>query len=235
MISPCDIARPVRIFQQPIAEVLASVPSDPRAWLSCREQRELGHWKNDQRREAYLAGRWLAKRLIEEQCRTERSAERTLRGIEILSRTADLMRGTVPRVKVGGERLPFAISISHTADDVAVAIADRENIRLGIDLVEMQKSLSASFRELWFGQDEKREFELQEESVWSIAWGVKEAVFKALGRGESFAPREIVVHPIAANEWRAEWRGAALDLQIQTETRDGVVLISAWGREKVGR
>lgn len=99
----------------PQAEVLAACP-DPAGWLSPAEQARWAGFTTMRRRQQFLAGRWLARKLLAH-----------VQGCQ----PADLVLSQ----DGSGRSLappPWRLSISHSGDWVAVAIADSG--RLGLDV-----------------------------------------------------------------------------------------------------
>jgi phosphopantetheinyl transferase len=165
--------------------------------LSPREAREYDHWKTSGRRNAFLAGRILAKQLLRETFALDGVADRSL---EIVSRTDDCRRGIAPEVRIGGTAGPFPLSIAHTDEFVLVGCSTRRNGSFGADLVA-RSLLPEGFRRLWFSEEEHKVFMPFPEEVWLRAWSAKEAAFKASGGGRRFVPRELRAIPRDLDCW----------------------------------
>lgn len=169
-------------------------PRDPNGWLTPAEQRERDRFRDDRRRQAWLAGRWLAKGLIAEVVPQAAGAE--LVEIEILSRRAD-GKADRPRPALQGQRLEPSLSISHEANGVLAVLAASDAARgvlIGCDLVA-PAAMPARFCQVWFGEEERHWLAGHRPEMASLAWGVKEAVYKAGNRGESFVPRHVSLAP----------------------------------------
>jgi phosphopantetheinyl transferase len=82
------------------------------------------------------------------------------------------------------------LSIAHTTQGVLVALADHRTTSIGVDLVE-PIHLGCGFVAQWFTSAERRWLSSADQVA--VAWGVKEAVYKATNRGEPFRPQSIEV------------------------------------------
>lgn len=156
------------------------------AWLTDAERGELAHWRNPRRREAWLAGRWLAKRLLLPESEADR------RQAVILSLNAE-RRSQRPQVQVAARNRTGCLSISHY-EDVVLAAVSREPRWIGCD-VQAHCSLDRRFAETWFTAGERDWVNAQRDPAAASVrvWALKEAVYKAVNRGESFAPKRVEV------------------------------------------
>jgi phosphopantetheinyl transferase len=159
-------------------------------WLNLAERATVARFADRSRRETWLAGRLLAKRLIAGRLVGEDSKDFpvwTYAHIEIHS------AGARPWASVAGRTLDGALSIAHTRRGVLVALGGRADISLGVDLVEPGR-LGPGFADVWFTPAERRRWLADGDSRRpAIIWAIKEAVYKALNRGEAFEPRRIEV------------------------------------------
>jgi len=162
-------------------------------WLSTDELDLWRKFRSDVRRDTFLAGRILAKRLL----RAQHCTAALARPSQITIRSDASSSGVRPRIMLDGHRLAYSLSISHTCDAVLVGGTNRFGVSLGVDLVRM-RTLGAAFERSWLTETESA-FLRQNEDDMTVAdiWAMKEAVFKAVHRGESFAPRsvEILLEP----------------------------------------
>lgn len=179
---------PVTCRYVPLAE-LSLDAADAAHWLSPRERTAWAAMQAPQRRDTYLAGRIVAKRLLTGIL--ELAAEPDLIDID----TAPLGSGRAdrPRVFVRLRPLVCSLSIAHTARGVLVALADEDDVRLGVDLVEPTDRAG----ELGWTMtaEERRWLDADEGNCVEQLWAMKEAVYKACQNGEGFAPRAIEVVP----------------------------------------
>jgi len=167
-----------------------SIPHAPN-WLTAQELSELSYWKDASRRDQWLAARWIAKRLVARSSRTE-----ILREVEILSRGADGL-GKAPSVLVGGNASDRRLSISHGQRAILVGLS-RSNSRIGVD-VASDVPQTPSFRSRWFSDREAKWIDADAPSRLSIAWALKESIFKACGNGSKWDPRAVEVVAVEAN------------------------------------
>jgi phosphopantetheinyl transferase len=182
------------------------------SWLSPAERETWRGIRSSERRDAWLAGRWLAKRVLSEYLPPIAGRRPTLSPgeIDIRSRSGAKGLGERPRVFLAGVAVDWSLSIAHTRQGVLVAVATEPGIWLGVDLVGPDAARSESLA--WcFTPAERR---------WLAAappngraserlWAMKEAVFKACQRGEGFAPQRIeVVSDPAVDSRSSTWTSA---------------------------
>jgi phosphopantetheinyl transferase len=187
------------------------LPETAANWLSQREARELAQWRNARRRCNWLLSRFVGKRLVAE------AAGVNPRDIEILSRDSQ-GRVNRPCLWRAGAPLPWSLSISHTDRGVLVALAATEQASIGVDLT-LDDRFSPRFAELWFTPAEQSWVrEANSRKIGATIWAAKEALYKAVSDGESFAPREFEI--LADGQCRH--RGLLLaDCQLQSWSVDG--------------
>ncbi|MBI1246283.1 4'-phosphopantetheinyl transferase superfamily protein [bacterium] len=169
-------------------------------WLTSNERTEFEHWKHAARRQQWLAGRWIAKRLISRQCEPARLAE-----VEVLTRDAEGL-GTAPRISICGNTAAIGLSISHAGSALLVAACHGQK-RIGVDLVTDVPN-NDSFRTSWFTQHENNWIAESPRNRLPIAWGLKEAIFKACGTGEKWHPGIVSLIEIERNMVRYQIAGA---------------------------
>jgi len=175
-------------------------------WLGPQERRELDRLRDTGRRQQWLAGRRLSKRLIEPLVDVDRVAD-----IQILTRDGR-GRGVRPRIVVDSRELQWTLSISHADRGVLVAVAPTNEISLGVDLAG-EVPRGAAFARLWFTALERcwlngdRGFPRRPR----VLWALKEAVYKAANGGEPWNPRQIEVLSLASGGSRCMYRGRRLN------------------------
>ncbi|QEG35089.1 4'-phosphopantetheinyl transferase family protein [Bythopirellula goksoeyrii] len=160
-------------------------------WLSQDELESWRTFRSDVRRNTFLAGRILAKRLLRAQhCTAWFTAPS-----QITICSNNVSSGVRPYIKFGENRLGYSLSISHTCDAVLVGGTNRSGVSVGVDLVEM-RSLSAGFERSWLTDTEIALLHKNKDHL-TVAdiWAMKEAVYKAVHNGESFAPRNVEICP----------------------------------------
>lgn len=159
-------------------------------WLSVEEERELAHWRHPIRQQAWLDGRWTCKNLIRE-CLDNSNEIPEFTEISILS-LDEKGRAVRPQIRLAGQARPWTLSITHSDRAILVAFSMDPNRKLGVDLCQ-QQCLTDRFIQTWFTSDEQKQ--LNQHSPLNVcrAWAAKESIYKAINRGESFAPRRIEV------------------------------------------
>ncbi|MEZ6128163.1 MAG: 4'-phosphopantetheinyl transferase superfamily protein [Planctomycetaceae bacterium] len=173
--------QPVDYHIASIRELEQQWPREPNAWLSRLEQQRCLQLTHPQRRSEWMAARWLGKRMLSEGC------EHPLSQIEIRSVNSE-QHPCRPQAFVNDVLQPCDVSISHSADWVAVALATSGNGRIGIDLVPEHLPSKHSMN-VWLTQGEQVLLnDVGSGVTLSILWGIKEAVYKAVNHGEAFRP-----------------------------------------------
>lgn len=182
-------------------------------WLSDAECAELAQLRHPERREAWLAGRLLSKQLIAAESGT---AESDGRSIEVRSRDVH-GKGTRPTISIGGSlREDWSLSISHSDTAVFVVLSTAANLSVGIDLAPMT-TYPSGFLKVWFTPREQQQVRTAGSRRAAEVWAVKEAVYKASNRGETFAPRRIEV--LAGPRGRFLCRNAGTTTSLSCEIR----------------
>ncbi|MFO1093173.1 MAG: 4'-phosphopantetheinyl transferase superfamily protein [Planctomycetaceae bacterium] len=172
-----------------------------RTWLTAAEQEELAYWRHARRREAWLAGRWLLKRMLNRAHggMNPDAGDDGWRTWEVLSSDGH-GRGRAPRVLREGRACSCHVSLAHAGDVVWGAISHAAQVRVGIDVVA-DRPLSHGACELWFTRRERVRLCPSEGRLSPALWGGKEAVYKALNRGEPFVPAEFEVDRDCQGRW----------------------------------
>jgi len=163
---------------------------DDLQWLNAEELQELTHWHHQERRQAWLDGRWVSKILICE-CLGDSGEIAGFEEIGICSLN-ERGRAVRPQIHLRGRAKTWALSITHTSRGVLVAFSREPGRCLGVDLCP-QQSLSQHFIQTWFTPDEQDQLGAAPPRDACRVWAAKESIYKAFNRGESFAPRCIEV------------------------------------------
>lgn len=171
-------------------------------WLSEAEQAELANWRDLKRREQWLAGRWIAKRLL---CRSSLTEE--LRRVAVLSRTPEGL-GSEPRVFADGKRLERRLSISHAGRSVLVGLG-APNSKIGVDLA-LDVPRTERFRAAWFSPRENAWLGNAPDERAPILWGLKESIFKAQAQRQAWNPRAVEILAVENRTVYSELNGRAL-------------------------
>ncbi|HUG93103.1 MAG TPA: 4'-phosphopantetheinyl transferase superfamily protein [Planctomycetaceae bacterium] len=155
--------------------------------------------------------------------------------IEICSRDR-AGRHVRPWVNVAGRRLPWCLSISHTTAGVLAALSLNPRVRVGVDLAPVQDR-SPGFLRVWFTEREQERLRSRGPREIACYWAAKEAAYKAVNDGQSFAPRQVEI--IAADETgrrltcRVGGCGPCAECLVETASYDDEVgAIALWQRPR---
>lgn len=173
------------------SQLLAAVGSGQQmelCWLSPKELAEGSLYRNPTRRQSWFFGRVAAKQLI---ASSMGFSLQDPRRIEIFTRNST-GQSVRPETVLDGQQLPGVLSLSHTDRAVLAAWSASPGCRLGVDLAEPTE-LSPGFLSLWFTEGEQERLKSAGKDEIVRCWALKEAVYKALNSGESFAPRAVEV------------------------------------------
>jgi malonyl CoA-acyl carrier protein transacylase len=165
---------------------------EAQGWLNPQEIAELSHRGTERRVRDRIAGRVAAKRAVAKLTGADPEAIRVPR-----------RASGEPFAIVDGYKLVY-VSISHR-DGKAIAVADHQ--RIGVDL-EVVEQRSPHFAQTWF-RDDEQELLSTGSLVSTVAWSIKEAVLKVLGRGMALSPHEIAIRTMEAGQAEVQLFGAA--------------------------
>ncbi|PQO42354.1 4'-phosphopantetheinyl transferase family protein [Blastopirellula marina] len=171
-------------------------------WLSAAERDELSFWSNEPRRVQWLAGRWIAKRMI---ARSASCVE--LREIEVLSRGKDGL-GKSPQVSLHGFPHASRLSISHCGNSILVGYSGKQT-PVGVDLA-VDVPQTDSFLAAWYSQNERNWIGIQPTYRAAVLWGLKESIFKACGEGRKWNPAAIAIDTFDDFQVRGQIQGHTL-------------------------
>lgn len=155
-----------------IADLFAGLPEAPTLWLSESEQARLAEIRNTKRYAQYLAGHWLTRALL------ARAFGGTPAQWQLIER-----KGQAPQVH--GHSVALNVSISHTEDWIAAAVA---TIAIGIDLEQRPRVLDAAIEPMLLNVDEAPGS--LDADVLLQRWVAKEAWVKR--KGESALPTRLM-------------------------------------------
>jgi 4'-phosphopantetheinyl transferase len=167
-------------LKHPYAEEILSLP-------------ELDRWQGmhfEKRRNEFLLGRYIAKRLL-----TSRKfawAEEQYHAIQILNEEEG-----APYLGTSG--MKGSLSISHRSGFAAVAYSHHSQCHIGID-IELVESRNWSFVEDFFTHQEAqfvKSLPIAQQQVWvTLVWSAKEAMLKAWRQGLRIDTRSVEIQPI---------------------------------------
>jgi len=213
---------PLAVQYASLTELLA-VETRAEDWLSPGERLAAQTMRASTRRETWLAGRILAKRMLRHAFGSGENADWHPAAIEIDTRSERPAHSDRPRARWHGNPLPCHLSIAHTARGVLVAVSRDLAIRPGVDLVadgadttRLSWAFTPAERDWLAGKAPPHAAQL---------WAMKEALYKAGQQGEGFSPARIEVipgrtahYPNSTNairhlqHWRVDEHWAALAL-----------------------
>ncbi|TWU33638.1 4'-phosphopantetheinyl transferase superfamily protein [Novipirellula aureliae] len=191
------------------------IPGDPTNWLSERERDALAGLRDGTRRDDWLLGRWMAKKVyivVASRLSNRLFPTPRLTHIEVLPDFVNSLPSR-PRLVVNGVESEFGISISHSDRRVLAAIADRSLVRIGVDLVD-GRSVNDGFLKLWFTAQEQDFLSTQRYFAMRF-WGAKESSYKALQLGERFVPSALEVRVIDDDVWQCHYANQNTSCQVE--------------------
>lgn len=162
-----------------VAEIVSATGLDAVDWLHDQEFRAWQGMQHPERKDGFLAGRVLAKRML------TAALDPIVCPSELLI-TSPTGPGKTPRVELfwSGKRLPWQVSLSHSGRYVGAVLFDGA-AAVGIDVVDLA-TVDGTLLKVWMSEDEC----LGNSGVSPVAsWSIKEAAFKSLGDGRAFTPR----------------------------------------------
>lgn len=192
--------------------------------LSASEQAELNRYKNRQRRQDWLRGRFVAKQLISETCF---DSQMSWESISILSQN-EQQESVAPTVLIDGMEQPGSLSISHTKRGAWAGICLDQYLRLGVDLAVIEQ-FSDAFVKTWMTQAEQELIQdnlAKRNETIAIIWAIKEATYKACNTGEAYQPHRCHVSQRdgAKFECRYEYKDRVQSTNVKTDRIDGQVV-----------
>lgn len=206
------------------------MPGGEHRWLTPREQLVYARLHAGARRQTWLAGRLLAKRLIADYAAANRLDLPTVdrARVEIDSGQPG-QRQLAPRIRIADQTLPWSLSLSHTRRGVLVALTTRPTMRVGVDLVE-PASYGEGFGAVWFTSAERRWLDQCPDShATAVLWAAKEAVYKAVNQDEPFYPRQVEILPDAEYGLRCtQGPSNRLELRVARTRQGEVAVIALW-------
>ncbi len=220
-------------------ELRASSAISSDDWLHPRELAEFSRLRDAGAREAWRFGRRLGKQLVLEALDGPSQPAAT---IAICSRN-ERRRSVRPAITIAEQFVPWSLSISHSERLVAAVLDTRPGFNVGVD-VAIRQTFRPGFLRTWFFPSEQEWAQSGSPETASIIWAAKEAVYKALNNGESFAPHmvEIFVRDVELREGEApaeltfslcaRYRGrdvsSECEIECRTLDRDVVVIARRW-------
>lgn len=156
-----------------ISSLLASVP-DGQAWLGADERQRVSGFSHPGRRAQYLAGHWLARCLLA-----------SMEGGDPLAWSLHRSDTGAPLAFFRGRRSALHVSLSHTRDQVACAVAE---VAVGIDIEQPRRerdylALAESLYDRTFHSELRACDAAQRRTAFFRRWTLDEARAKSTGEG----------------------------------------------------
>ena len=198
-----------RLFS--VEELLDGGRAQPRGRLTSAEEERFRSFGDPRAARLWLAGRLAAKTVLSELL----AFPCAWNELHLESRNG-LDRKVRPRVYLRGRLQPWSLSLAHVEEHVFAAVAEDENIRLGVDAIA-RDAVTPRTAAFWFTSGEidwcRNAFP---PLAYAVVWMLKEACYKAENRGEPFLPQQLDVRPRLpspalfrelppANRWPRSW------------------------------
>jgi phosphopantetheinyl transferase len=192
-------------------------------WLSPHERQSYEGFRDRSRRRTWLAGRWLARKVVLARLGWPATPAAGAR-LEICSRDG-LGRAVAPRVLVDGQAQPWSLSIAHGETSLLVALSCDREVRVGVDLVPRAAG-DARALDGWLTSREREWLDTipHEERATGVStlWAIKEAAYKAAGDGTRFVPRRVEAWA-RENVWHARIEDGSIDVVVRVGLTDADV------------
>ncbi len=179
-----------RLHLLPVAAAVAEVGARGLDWLTDAERRRLQAITSASRRDTFLAGHWQARALAAQWLQLD------------VGRVAlDAHADGRPLLRVDGDAAPLHVSLSHSGDWLALALADAP-VGVDIELPRRVRDWHALARFV-FSPEECRRVDAADDAlrgdVFHALWTLKEAHGKRSGEGlQPRAARTVTAQPAAA-------------------------------------
>lgn len=178
----------------------STIPQDL-GWLSSEELDRFQTFRFQKRRQDWLAGRWVAKKLL-------LALNTNINSLNFFEISIRNQPEGAPFPLLRGEKLKGCLSISHRGGRSVAAFTDNPGVSIGIDL-ELIEEKSDGFIEDYFTQSEaERLFSYPDDeraSLASLLWSGREAMLKAHQTGLRLDTRHIELQcPVwmGKSEWQ---------------------------------
>lgn len=167
-----------------LPELLAMTP-DGLAWLGEEERERVSGLTHPGRRAQYLAGHWLARQLLA-----------AVEGGDPFAWSLRRTESGAPLAFSRGRRSPLHLSLSHTGEQVACAVA---GVAVGIDIEQPRRerdylALADSLYDVGFQSDLRACDAAQRRTAFFRRWTLDEARAKASGEG-------LKMHALRSHAW----------------------------------
>ena len=203
-----------RLHVLPVAAAAAEAGAQGLEWLTDAERQRLQAITSPARRDTFLAGHWQARALAAQWLQVD--ARRIALDAHAEGR---------PLLRVDGDAVPLHVSLSHSGDWLALALADAP-VGVDVELPRRERDWAALARFVFSPEERQRLHDVDDAErtrMFHALWTLKEARGKRSGEGlQPRAARMVTAQPAdAAGAEALGWAfgGGALALALTPGTR----------------
>lgn len=203
-----------RLHLLPVAVTAADTVARGLEWLTATERLRLQAITSPARRDTFLAGHWQARWLAAQWLQ-----------VDVRRLALDAQADGRPLLHVDGDAAPLHVSLSHSGDWLAVALADAP-VGVDVELPQRARDWNALARFVFSPEERQRVRDADEATradVFHALWTLKEARGKRSGEGlQPRAARTVTAQPVEAAAAEAlSWAfgSGALALAVSPGTR----------------
>lgn len=203
-----------RLHLLPVAPAAAEAAAQGLDWLTDAECQRLQAISAPARRDSFLAGHWQARWLAAQWLQ-----------LDVRRIALDAHADGGPLLRVDGDAAPLRVSLSHSGDWLALALADGP-VGVDVELPQRERDWEALARFVFSPEERQRlraAAETERAGLFHALWTLKEARGKRSGEGlQPRAARTVTAHPAdAAGAEALGWAfgGGALALALTPGTR----------------
>ncbi len=192
---------------------------DDLGWLSKQEKQHYQNFRFTKRRDAWLMGRWAAKKLLS-------SVYPSFNGVAMNEISILNEANGSPTLLVYGFRVPGVLSLTHREGLACAAWVNGDAVKIGIDLEFVETKADVFIRDYFTAQESQLVFAAQPSQralAASLVWSVKESLLKALQTGLRLDTRDVAV-TVPVLEPSEQWKSIRVS---QCATHTGFVN-AAW-------
>ncbi|OJX38149.1 MAG: hypothetical protein BGO78_08970 [Chloroflexi bacterium 44-23] len=158
-------------------------------WLSSEETTKLQQFKFPKRRNEWLLGRWVSKKVL-------MKAMPQISSIPLPQLSIKNEESGAPIALSNGSRLSGMLSLSHREDLATAAWTSQADLRIGIDLEKIEPRSTAFIQDFFTKAEAAQVFSQPSENqalAACLIWSGKEAILKALQTGLRIDTRQVEV------------------------------------------
>lgn len=203
-----------RLHLLPVVVAAAEAVAQRRDWLTDAERQRLQAITSPSRRDTFLAGHWQARALAAQWLQ-----------LDVGRIALDAYPDGRPRLRLDGDAAPLQVSLSHSGDWLALALADAP-VGVDVELPQRARDWNALARFVFSPEERQRVRDADDATraeVFHALWTLKEARGKRSGEGlQPRAARMFTAQPAdAAGAEALGWAfgGGALALALTPGTR----------------